>query len=212
MKNHFLFFAVGLLFLFSCNYDTKEINKKVKVFFDAKEYQKAINELDKLISYNGNDTNAYYRRGLAYLYLKNIEEAKSNFDMVISLDSNCINSYYFRANCRAARFDTDSAIFDLTCYLKKSANLKPDEKYTCVYITRGLFYHMKGQNDKALCDYMKEIELDSTNAQAYFLIGEMKFAQDSSKLEAISYIKKASVLGYEDAKQFIKDSVPACRL
>jgi len=86
---------------------------------------------------------------------------------------------------------------EATKHLLKAISLK--RNFSQAYINLGNIYYMNGNYDRAMVGYMNAIEADSTNAIAYYNLGQtyikkLLFAQASSTL------KKANELGIEELK------------
>jgi len=86
---------------------------------------------------------------------------------------------------------------EATTHLLKAISLK--RNFGQAYINLGNIYYMNGNYDRAMVGYMNAIEADSTNAIAYYNLGQtyikkLLFAQASSTL------KKANELGIEELK------------
>ena len=68
-----------------------------------------------------NDTESYYKRGIAYYKKREYDKAIADFSEVIERDSNHAESYYNRGNAYCDNVDFDEAIADYT----KAIELKP---------------------------------------------------------------------------------------
>lgn len=188
-----------LLILTSCSRDSKETTKKGKNLFDNDKYSEAITVLNSAIGMNPNDTIAYFIRGKSYLCQSNFENAKLDFDKVIKMDSTAINPYFFKGRCNLYMGAYNESINDMSTYIKKS-----HETFKFAYFARGASYFALKNNNKALPDLMKYIELGGEDLQAFLFTGYIKNA-NGFKEAGLRYISKASSLGNEEARSYLEN-------
>jgi len=144
------------------------------------DFANAVLEYNQAVQLKPRFTEAYYYRGVAYLYLSmdapHISDAIDDFDRVIQLDPNYAMAYYYRGivhvygdnislNSRSIityiRDSAKNAISDISKYLQ----LNPiDAK---AYNFRGLAYFNIGDLDNAICDFDQAIQLNPDFAIAY---------------------------------------------
>jgi tetratricopeptide (TPR) repeat protein len=142
------------------------------------DFANAVTEYYKAIQLEPRYTEAYYNRGLAYLYSvnSNISDAIDDFDRVIQLDPNYAMAYYYRGiihvvgdnialNYRSFitynRDHAKNAISDISKYLQFNP---VDAK---AYNFRGLAYFNISDLDNAIGDFDHAIQLNPAFAIAY---------------------------------------------
>jgi tetratricopeptide (TPR) repeat protein len=110
------------------------------------DFDKAAAEYCKAIQLEPSYTEAYYNRGLAYLYSVNshISDAIDDFDRVIQLDPNYAMAYYYRGIINIYGSNQESAISDLSIYLQHYPN------DVTAYNYRGLSYYSKDDLDNSI--------------------------------------------------------------
>lgn len=131
----------------------------------------AVADFTKVIELKPKFAEAYYRR--AELYLTNYVNYSHLFkpDLAIADLSKIINelkdSYYYRyalisrAKIYHKKKEYDLAISDFDTVIKDSYTDKVG-----LYMQRGLAYEEKGDYQKAIADYQKELQLNSTSKEA----------------------------------------------
>ena len=140
---------------------------------------------------NPGDDFEFYAKGAAYDVLKNFEMAFVNFDQAIKQDPQKIIAYIRRGRLHFQRGDLVRALadFDKAIELgagksvgissKKEENPSPADiqrdprpwfdnfRPGAAYIDRGRTYIQRDDNDRAIADFTKAIELDPEGANAY---------------------------------------------
>lgn len=195
MKSIRFLVLIFIVFIISCNQNKEEITEKGLELLEDEKYQEAIDQFNKLIEIDENDTNAYYHRGMSYFYQNLSHRAILDFDKVITLNKNAINSYYFKGICNADLKKYIEAIQDLSVYIE---NIQ-DNKFA--YFYRAASYVEINEYENALIDYFKVIELDSSYAEAYYMIGQIKYGL-KIKDEGCAYIAQAMEIGHKLAEDF----------
>ncbi len=163
----------------------KEIQKKYKAeefaelhhlrgigYHRIKNYNKALDDLNKSIELNPNDEEVYMNRGSVFSDIKNYNKALDDFNKAIELNPNVANIYYNRGlvYCRVKFYE--KAITDYNQAIK----LEPND--VDAYHNRGVCYHEQKYYNNALVDYNKVLALNPNYASAYsnrgFLYAELK--------------------------------------
>jgi tetratricopeptide (TPR) repeat protein len=128
---------------------------------EKEEFNKALEDSNKLIEMNPKSAFAYNNKGFLYYNRKKYDEAISVFTRAIELDPKYKLAYSNRGLCYCNKNEYDKAIEDCN----KAIELDPE--YKQAYNNRGLSYSGKKEFDKAIADYNKAIELDPKYNVAY---------------------------------------------
>jgi tetratricopeptide (TPR) repeat protein len=134
------------------NYEDIYIDK-AKNYIDKKEYEKAIDFLDKAIVLYPKNSQLYGLRANSYVELNQYEKAVEDYTKAINLDSQRPYSYGLRGASYAELNQYEKAVEDYT----KAINLYPQE--TLFYIARAKAYKELKQDDKMELDLIKAREL-----------------------------------------------------
>lgn len=126
------------------------------------EYEFAINCFDEAISYDFNNTSAYYSSGLAYQAMGKTEDAINSFTMALEIDPKCVEAYYNRGTAYFNQEKYELAISDYS----QAIAVAPNNINS--YFKRGMAYLTKNNVDSAILDFTQVITLDPTHSQAYF--------------------------------------------
>lgn len=153
------------------------------------EYDQSISKYTKAIKENPEDHEAYMERGLAYEQKGETELAILDYTMAIekvrarkrgdiyqfiSTRNLLAKLFYFRGDAYLRKGEYDQAISDCTKVMEFKFNPKPskakqlqalglkiDRVYFLTLINRGLAYALKRENELAILDYTKAIEMES---------------------------------------------------
>jgi len=152
----FIFYLLLFPFLVSVsNADealTRAYFKKGNTFFDIGQYEKAIENYNKIIELEPSNIKAYYNRGLANQKLRLYDKAIKDFTRTIQLKSDYIQAYFERGNVYFDKGLNKEAIEDYS----KTLETNPDDVNSL--FNRGLAYkRMKNykaayQDFKKVCD------------------------------------------------------------
>jgi tetratricopeptide (TPR) repeat protein len=124
--------------------------KKGKDFYNNKDRDNAILELDEAIKLYPNYKDAYYARAVVYWYFGNAnDKAIADFTQVLKIDPDDYRALYNRAGNYYSISDFDNAIADYTQLIK----LNPTDYDS--YRWRGRSYHKISNYSQALADYEK---------------------------------------------------------
>ena len=138
---------------------TEELINTAIMYFKQGSYDKAINEFDKAIEVNRNDTNAcfecYFGQGLAYLHKGDYERAVFCFNKTLEAKPSTTELYYLGGVTYLNPQDYNNRISELTNVI--------GEKKTALdllkaYYSRGLAYLRQNEFDKAISDFNKADE------------------------------------------------------
>ena len=165
-----------------------------KVFYDRREYDVAISELNEAIKLDPNLAEAFAYRAMSYIYSNN-NLAVADANTAIRLNPNLAVAYLARGITYRNKDDFNSAIVDYTQAIKLDPNyaiaysyrgdgyrnrgdydraiedysiyIRLNPNYDYGYYARGLMYSYKGDYDRAIVDYTQAIRLEPNNAIYY---------------------------------------------
>lgn len=134
----------------------------------------------------------FYYRAHTYWKLDKLEAAVMDFDSAIVANNEKSHYFYYRSRVKLQQERIDASIEDLG----RAIALEEQSNY---YSKRGFLYHKRGQQEKALADFNKAIELDEQAAEAYYNRGVLMFRMLNPKGGCADF-QKAVDLGWEAAK------------
>ncbi len=130
-------------------------NKLLKQKYDN------LKHLSKLIKRNPRNTDVLYQRGILYIQLKKFSEALSDFNQILVVEPKNDLVYCKMAELKIDLADYHSVISDLNIATEINPN-----NYSS-YFNRGTAFKRLNCLDKALYDYTKTIELNTTYSPAF---------------------------------------------
>ncbi len=104
---------------------------------------------------------AYAYRGSLRMSREELDAAVSDFDRAIELEPRNAEHHRKRGYAHAQRKDHQRAIADMTTVIDLSTEPDADN-----YIARAIEHERAGQNDKAIADYQRALEIDPDNNPA----------------------------------------------
>ena len=112
---------------------------------ENKQYEKAIEYLNKAIELKPDYEDAYVNRGIAYSNLQKYDEAMADYTKAIKLEPNDSGAYINRGIAYTNLQKSDDAIADFT----NAINIKPDNAFA--YFNRGIpYYNLKYMTQQLL--------------------------------------------------------------
>lgn len=193
-----------------------------------KNYELALQYLNKAINENTKNYKGYYNRGLLYAQTNKMKEAISDFDNAISLNK-YHKAYIARANANYLMQNYKAAISDAKEVLKLDnqnykalvvlANSYDDlnqlneamdyynkaiyvnEKDPTIYLRRAILFGKLQQFDRCIFDLDKCISLNSNYGEAFYWRGVAKVNLNQNPCNDF---QKGSVLGIDAAKQALQ--------
>lgn len=144
----------------------------------AKDYKGAIKALNRSIAFNSLLSGAYVKRGYCYEQLDEPEKALADYDRAITMNSSDWAAYNNRASLIASK-NPEQALTDAS----RAVELCQDCPQA--YETRAQIYSLSKDNDRALGDLDRAIELDPKNG-SYFIhrsevLKDLNRTEDSEK-------------------------------
>jgi tetratricopeptide (TPR) repeat protein len=126
----------------------------------SKQYEKAIDTLDKSIKLSPKSPLSHYYRGYAYMKERDYDRAIPDFEKSISLDPNLSGAYAGLATVQVELKDYEEAMRAAS----KAIELNPEDASS--YYNRGLAYYYLKEYEKAYRDFDEALKLDPTNQDA----------------------------------------------
>ena len=157
------------------------------LYYETKEFTKAIQYYSNTIALNTEYADAYYNRGIAYAKNGQLNKAITDYTKAIKLNPNDAKTYYNRGNAYAKKGQLDKAITDF------DKALALNSKLVQAYYNRGNAYYNKEQLDKAIADYTEAIALNHKFVQAYYNRGLAYKEQGEKKLAEKDFNKAQEV-------------------
>ena len=180
---------------------TDNYNNRAEFYKIIKKYDKSLSDYQKVIELNPSDFDVYLNRGDLYLELKDFNNSLKDYNKAIELKSNSDLAYIKRGELyryyikdiensledynKAIEFDPNEAYYynergklfeeDLNKYEKaildydKAIELEPMK--TNWLFSRAFLYEKMEQYDKSLSDYIKIIDIDSTDPGVFNNVG-----------------------------------------
>ena len=136
------------------------------VFFNDKEYDKALQQFDNIIAALPNFEKPYYGRGLIYVNKKEYSKAKEDFLKVTEFNPNDYKPFYHLGKISVQLKQYNEA----NDYLKKAAEINPD--YSNIYYEMGNIYFAQRKYRQAVPHYKKTVDLNPDNIDAHEKLGE----------------------------------------
>ena len=169
-----------------------------------KQYDTAIQYLNRAISLNPNYINSYGARGEAKFNLGDYQGAIEDYDQFILHFQGHPGVYFMRGQARHNLKDYTPAIEDFTKAIEVGTEAGSRDVYL-YYNQRGVTKGLVGQFDSALDDYKRALTIAPAYAQAYYNLGNLEYylgekANDpKKKAEGCIHLKRASELGNRQA-------------
>jgi len=166
---------------------SKQIKKTITDNDRFSSYKKAIEYLDKSISFDPEFVEAYTLRGMLFVFLKQLDRALADFDKGIHLDPNNANLYVNRANIYSSLKNIDAAISEYN----HAISIDPNQMLP--YNNRGLEYLESKEYEKALSDLNQAIRLDPKPSFPYFNRGNIYYNLEQYERAIIDYDQAISI-------------------
>lgn len=154
--------------------------RKARAHLDIKEFEEALDALNRAIEIEPYHSNWYVYRGITFRILERIELALNDFAKALEIESDNAFAYYSRSYCYYQIDRDEDALIDCN----KTIELEPEDD--AHYANRGMLYVKRKEFDKAVIDYKKAIELNpnetflyDTIANIYLEMGNFDLANDA---------------------------------
>jgi tetratricopeptide (TPR) repeat protein len=197
------------------------LDGRASLNYHTGDYQKAVEDLSKIIEKDPNNFHAYYGRGMAKTRLKiygsdpdstsrwsgrdergvfynDNKAAMIDFNKAIELNPKFTDSYVKRGNLYRTLVNDDKALEDF------NTAIKTDPNNFVAYINRALLYKDLKNVSAAMADFEIAIKLEPNNPYPYINRGYLKKEQLNDKDGACNDIRKAKSLGFELSEEDLK--------
>ncbi len=172
----------------------KEYLERGLVYAGTGDYDYAMVEFNRALTYNPRFAEAYYNRAILYHEKGDYSRALADYDRAIMLNAEMVEAYYNRGVLHGSHGEYQNAIADLG----RAIALNPQD--AGAYTSRAVAHANSGNHSLAIADLDKAITLDPQNAEAYLLRGTAR-GNGGDRARAIADIQKAVGLGLEADQQ-----------
>jgi tetratricopeptide (TPR) repeat protein len=135
-------------------------------YFNDKEYNKALEQFDRIIAALPDFEKPYYGRALILYRREDYVKAKSDFQKVIKYNPNDYKPYFYLGKIS----NNLKQYKDANKYLQKAAEINPD--YSKIYLELGNIYFKQKKYRGAIPHYKKAVELEPTDKEGLQKLGE----------------------------------------
>jgi tetratricopeptide (TPR) repeat protein len=135
-------------------------------YFNDQEYNKALEQFDRIIAALPNFEKPYYGRALILYRRNEYAKAKSDFQKVIKYNPNDYKPYLYLGKISHHLREYN----DANKYLQKAAEINPDDSK--IYLELGNIYFTQQKYRAGIPHYKKAVELDPTDKEGLQKLGE----------------------------------------
>jgi tetratricopeptide (TPR) repeat protein len=143
------------------------------------DVDRALADFDQALRQDGNDADAYFRRGQFFIVSKrDLDRAIADLGAAIRLDPNHAQAYYMRGAARYEQYtrasfwierdDLAGAIADY------SEVIRLDPQNARAYYARGLAWNTDGDRDRAVADFTEAVRLNPLNQEMVAALKQLK--------------------------------------
>jgi tetratricopeptide (TPR) repeat protein len=157
-------------------------------YYALERYYEAVDDFDKVISFNPQDYEAISYKGLCYTALGEYEKSISLQKEALKINPLYSIAYNEMGNASFYSFMDDDAIE----YYTKAIELEENPNY---YFNRAKVYLYNQRYDEAISDFIRTIELNPKDYEAFNQIGYCYYAQ-KNYTEAEEYFLSALDINY----------------
>lgn len=192
---------------------TEALMKLSELYFIVKQYQQAIETINKALKINENIAKAYYLKGSIYRESGDTTKAISSLETAVEQDNSFADAYYDLGIIYAAR--KNPIAFD---YFNNA--LRTNTTYVDAYYAKAKLLQDMGKYDESIKEYENLLLKDKTYNQANYNIGAIYLDVKKEYTKAIEFFTKAIELdanwaapyfarGYSYAKMKDKEKATA---
>ncbi len=162
----------------------QKIFEKAKKFYQNKNYNKALQQLDKYLSFNKNNQEIYFYKWLCYKKLLDLDKAINSFKKALELDKNYIDAKYQLASSYYLKKDLKKS---LKIYLEY---IKEKQDYESLY-NIWLIYEQEKDLENAIDFFKKSLKINPKNPKALVKLWLYEFSYNKNKKAFLENYKKA---------------------
>jgi len=164
-------------------------NNRGLVYYEKKQYEKAIRDFNSALAMDTEYSTAYYNRANVYDAEADYQKALADYSRAIELDPKAAKAYNNRGLTYGRMGKHQKAIDDFT------QAVRIDPTYALALNNRGMIYGRLKQHKQAIADFTQALRIDPDYAKsyynralAYYSLGDYKRAlQDAVKSETLGY-------------------------
>jgi len=135
-------------------------------YFNDQDYNKALEQFDRIIAALPNFEKPYYGRALIHYRKDDYAKAKSDFERVIKFNPNDYKPYFY-----LGKISTNLKQYgDAIKYLQKASEINPDDSN--IYLEMGNVYFIQDKYRPGIPHFKKALELDQNNLEGLQKLGE----------------------------------------
>ncbi len=145
-----------------------------QIYMQEEEYDLAIEEYNKYVELNPDDTDALYQLGMLYQGIKNYEEAGKTFERALTINPEAYSSLYqIGRNAIFWGENTERGIDCMKQYIDANPG-SPNPGLDAAHWRLGMLYEIKGRKKLALKEYAKAEELNPAEEKYRSAIDALK--------------------------------------
>lgn len=169
---------------------TEALMKLSELYFIVKQYQQAIETINKALKINENIARAYYLKGSIYRESGDTSKAISSLETAVEQDNSFTDAYYDLGIIYAAR--KNPLAFDYFNNALRTNGTYMDASYAKAKLMQDM-----GKYDEAITEYQALLTKDKNYNQANYNIGAIYLDVKKDYTKAIEYFTKAIELNGE---------------
>jgi tetratricopeptide (TPR) repeat protein len=166
-------------------------------YFNDQEYNKALEQFDRIIAALPAFEKPYYGRALILYRREDFAKAKSDFQRVIKYNPNDYKPYFYlgKISINLKQYK------DATKYLQKASEINPD--YSKIYLEMGNIYFIQKKYRPAIPHYKRAVELAPTDKEGLQKLGECYYRTQIYYSAYSQFQKILEAEPYEPAANFM---------
>lgn len=158
---------------------------------ESGDFPGAVGSFTKVIDHDQNNFEAYYNRGMSYLFQKQYAAAVDDLSRAVDIDPENPDAYNARGLAVGYLGRVDEAINDF------SRAIELDRQFAQAYINRGSAYISALKYREALKDFSSAIKYDPKNPSSFFQRGRL-YVRQKELQKSVDDFTKAVQLGLND--------------
>jgi len=161
------------------------------------DYESEMKKLNKLITQNEGNADAYYNRGWLYASKGDLQMAEKDYSKAIGINNRLGDAYYNRGLLMVKMKSYNQADKDF------SEALRVNPRAVDAYCNRGNVNFQMGKMGIALEDFNAALKLSPNDADLYYNRAVVHLARKESS-RAMADFKKAANMGHDKARKYLK--------